>query len=161
MSNAYISLGSNLYNPLNNIETAIKDINKIHYSKLIKISSFYKTLPYGIINQPKYINAAVLLKTYLSPEILLKNLQKIEKIYNKEKKTQKWGPRILDLDILLFDNLIIKSKKLTIPHYDILNRSFFIVPLIEINPKICLPSGKQIIKELKKFNLNDIKLYKI
>lgn len=159
MSNVYIALGSNLNNPLKNIRIAIDKISLIPKSKLIKISSFYETDPYGIKNQPNYINAVILIKTFLLPEILLKYMQKIERKYNRKKKIRKWGPRILDIDMLLFDNLIINNNRLIVPHYDIENRSFFIIPLIEISPKICLPNGIPVIKKLK--NLNNINLRKI
>lgn len=160
-SEVYISLGSNLNIPLNNIKNAISEINNfIPYSKVIKISSFYETIPYGIKEQPKYINAVILIKTLLYPEKLLFYTQKIEKKYNIKKKKNKWGPRILDLDILLFDNIIINKQNLIIPHYDIDNRSFFIIPLIEISSKIRFPDGMLISEKLKKLKKNDIKSLK-
>lgn len=157
MSKVYIALGSNLYNPMKNIKVAINEIKSIPNSKLIKKSSFYETVPYGIMNQPDYINMVILIKTILLPKELIYYTQKIEKKYNK-KKVERWGPRILDIDILLFDNLTIKSDLLTIPHYDIENRSFFIIPLLEMSPKICLPNGKAINKIKNNLNANSCKI---
>lgn len=158
MSYTYIAIGSNLCNPIVNVKNAIIEINGIPKSKIIKISSFYETLPYGYLNQPNYINAVILLKTELSPIILLNHIQNIEKKNGRKRyKNMKWGPRTLDLDILLFDNLKIKNNRLIIPHYDIENRSFFIIPLIEITPKISLPNGIILKTKIKSLNLNNIK----
>lgn len=160
MSKVHIALGSNLENPIKNVQVAINDISFIPNSTVVKVSSFYETLPYGIINQPNFINVVILLQTNLIPEELLYNTQNIEKKYNR-KKIEKWGPRILDIDILLFDNLLLNSSRLIIPHYDLENRSFFIIPLIEITPNICFPNGELMIEKSKKFNLNKDNLRKI
>lgn len=156
-SYVYVSLGSNI-NPIKNIELSIVSIGDIPKSKIIKISSFYKTKPYGnIINQPDYINVVICISTRLSPKKLLNYTQLIELKYGRiRNKYIKWGPRTLDIDILLFDKLIINDKNLIIPHYDIINRIFVIVPLLEISPNICLPNGYMLSLRLKKFDLKKI-----
>lgn len=156
-SYVYISLGSNI-NPIKNIKLSINSLNNIPKINVMKVSSLYKTSPYGnITNQPDYINAVLFLNTQLSPNDLLYHTQLIEKQYGRiRKENLRWGPRTLDIDILLFDKLTIKSKHLTIPHYDIINRIFVIIPLLEISPKVCLPNGKIISSELKKFDLKKI-----
>lgn len=148
MEKVYVSLGSNLSNPLRQIEIGIYSISKIPKSKLICTSSFYKTSPYGLKKQPDYFNMVAFLKTSLDPKKLLYYLQKIEKNQGRIKNI-KWGPRIIDIDILLFGKLILNTSFLTVPHYDLKNRFFILFPLLEINPDICLPNGDKIINILK------------
>lgn len=156
-SYVYIALGSNI-NPIENIKTSIISLKNIPKSKVIKISSFYKTIPYGnIIDQPDYINAVLFLRTQLSPKKLLNYIQLVELKHGRiREKNVKWGARTLDIDILLFDKLIINDKNLIIPHYDMINRIFVVIPLLEISPNIRLPNGYKLSLELKKFNLKNI-----
>lgn len=161
MKTVYISLGSNLNNPLLQLKTAIYLILHIPYSTLSSISSFHNTQAYGLINQPNYLNAVIELQTFLNPFSILYYLHKIEKLQGRKRQGIRWGPRIIDLDILLFNNLSIKSDQLVIPHYDIKNRLFFLLPLLEIAPNVCFPNGKKIkdlniILKYKKFKIKKI-----
>lgn len=142
---AYIGLGSNLSgflkSPQRQLEEAIKHISG-HPGIVVKnVSSFYETKPIGPQNQPDFVNAVANIETSLAPLMLLDYLQKIEANHDRE-RIQKWGARTLDLDILLFDNQQINSKRLTIPHPEIENRAFVLAPLLEIYPNFKPLSGK-------------------
>ena len=133
MSEVYIGLGSNLGNKEKNIQKAIDLIAE--KNKVKKISNFYKTDPVGYLNQDCFLNGAIKIETNLSPEDLLKFLKNIEKKL-KRKKTIKNGPRTIDLDILLYDDLIINTPNLTIPHPRMLEREFVLKPLKEITSSL-------------------------
>ncbi|MCD6055301.1 MAG: folK [Gammaproteobacteria bacterium] len=138
---AYIGLGSNLNNPQHQLEQAISHLKALPESSFIKVSSFYQTKPVGFLDQPDFINAVAAIDTTLDPFDLLKELQQIE---NKQgrMRTQRFGPRTLDLDILLYGNQSIHTDKLIIPHPELLLRQFVIRPLLEIAPAIKLPDGR-------------------
>ncbi|MBK4765323.1 MAG: 2-amino-4-hydroxy-6-hydroxymethyldihydropteridine diphosphokinase [Pantoea sp. Brub] len=141
MKQVYLSLGSNLNNPFYQISKALVSLDKLPQTKRVITSNFYKTVPYGIKDQPDYLNVVTEIKTYLSPITLLKYLQIIELRQGRIRNNQHWGPRILDIDIMLFNNEVINTKDLIIPHYDMLNRVFMLLPLITIAPNISLPNG--------------------
>tara|TARA_Y100000768_G_scaffold91245_1_gene65804 strand:- start:191 stop:637 length:447 start_codon:yes stop_codon:yes gene_type:complete len=128
---AFISLGSNLDHPVKHILVAFDQIEKSSNITVGKISSLYRTRPVGPQNQNDYINAVVSIQTSLPPVELLDTLQRIEKKH-KRKRSVKWGPRSLDLDILLYGTLVLKTKDLTIPHPELVNREFVLIPLVEI-----------------------------
>ena len=131
METAFISLGSNLDHPIKHILDAFSQIEESDKIIVSKISSLYKTIPVGPQNQNDYINAVVVIQTSLTPINLLSTLQGIEKKH-KRKLSMKWGPRSLDLDILMFGKLIIKTRNLTIPHPELVNREFVLIPLLEV-----------------------------
>jgi len=128
----YIGLGSNLGNRKENIKAAIKKLSGLKGVKVIKISKFIETNPVGgPTHQPKFINAAVKIDTKISPPNLLKKIKKIE-IQLGRIKTIVNGPRVIDLDILLYQDKIIKTRNLEIPHPRLFKRSFVMGPLAEI-----------------------------
>ena len=131
METAFISLGSNLDHPIKHILDAFSQIEESDKIIVSKISSLYKTIPVGPQNQNDYINAVIIIQTSLTPINLLSTLQGIEKKH-KRKRSIKWGPRSLDLDILMFGKLIIKTRNLTIPHPELVNREFVLIPLLEV-----------------------------
>lgn len=135
---AYIALGSNLDNPRAHILQAFEDLKTLPQTELIKHSTLIKTKPVGILDQPDFINAAAWIKTHLDPFILLEHLQKIEQQHQR-KKTKPWGPRTLDLDILLYGDKKINTNTLTIPHPHMHERDFVLIPLKEI---MLSPEGK-------------------
>ncbi|WP_039057411.1 2-amino-4-hydroxy-6-hydroxymethyldihydropteridine diphosphokinase [Enterobacter sp. Bisph1] len=141
MTLAYIALGSNLASPLDQINAAIAALGEIPQSRIVTISSLYRTPPLGPQDQPDYLNAAVALETDHEPETLLDHTQRIELQQGRERKDERWGPRTLDLDIMLFGNLSLNTERLTVPHYDMKNRGFMLWPLFEIAPDICFPDG--------------------
>ncbi len=131
METAFISLGSNLDHPIKHILDAFSQIEESDKIIVSKISSLYKTIPVGPQNQNDYINAVIIIQTSLTPINLLSTLQGIEKKH-KRKRSIKWGPRSLDLDILMFGRLILKTRNLTIPHPELVNREFVLIPLLEV-----------------------------
>ncbi|ELA0827539.1 2-amino-4-hydroxy-6-hydroxymethyldihydropteridine diphosphokinase [Klebsiella quasipneumoniae] len=141
MTLAYIALGSNLASPLTQVQAAIHALGEIPHSRVVNVSSFYRTPPLGPQDQPDYLNAAVALETTLSPEALLDHTQRIELQQGRVRKAERWGPRTLDLDIMLFGDALINSERLTVPHYDMRNRGFMLWPLFEIAPDLHFPDG--------------------
>lgn len=138
MTLVYIGLGSNMDLPEQHITAAIQSLGKIQSTRTLRVSSLYKSKPVGPQDQDDYINAVAQLDTELEPLILLDNLQAIENEHGRV-RNERWGPRTLDLDILMFGEKIIQNDRLIIPHPEILNRSFVLVPLIEINPECVIP----------------------
>ncbi|MBT3697073.1 MAG: 2-amino-4-hydroxy-6-hydroxymethyldihydropteridine diphosphokinase [Gammaproteobacteria bacterium] len=131
MNTAFIALGSNLNNPIYHVEKGVRDINHLLETRVIKRSSLYKSKPVGPQNQSDYINAVIKITTNYEPIELLDNLQSIENKHHR-KRVKRWGPRTLDLDILIFNNLIINHERLIVPHPEIVNRDFVLIPLKEI-----------------------------
>ncbi|HGY3716056.1 2-amino-4-hydroxy-6-hydroxymethyldihydropteridine diphosphokinase [Citrobacter sp. Res13-Sevr-PEB04-36] len=140
----YIALGSNLASPLEQVNAAVQALGEIPDSRIIAVSSFYRTPPLGPQDQPDYLNAAVALETTLTPETLLDHTQRIELQQGRVRKAERWGPRTLDLDIMLFGNEVINTRRLTIPHYDMKNRGFMLWPLFEIAPELTFPDGTRL-----------------
>ncbi len=131
MNTAYIGIGSNQHNPKYHVVKGIRDINHLPKIDIQKKSSLYETLPVGPQNQPNFINAVIKIATSYQPRELLTILQSIEKKHHR-KRTKKWGPRTLDLDILIYDDIILDSDVLKIPHPEIIHRDFVLIPLLEI-----------------------------
>ena len=138
MSKIYIALGSNLEEPSQQIYKAINLIDAIDELSVTRKSSLYKTKPIGRIDQPDFINAAIEVEGNISPQNLHTSLQDIETQTGRIRMELN-EPRTLDLDILLIDDLIMKTKKLTVPHPRMHQRQFVIVPLFEINQKLDIP----------------------
>ncbi|EKS6732452.1 2-amino-4-hydroxy-6-hydroxymethyldihydropteridine diphosphokinase [Enterobacter asburiae] len=141
MTLAYIAIGSNLASPLEQVNAAIQALGEIPQSKIVAVSSFYRTPPLGPQDQPDYLNAAVVLETALNAETLLDNTQRIELQQGRVRKAERWGPRTLDLDIMLFGHETINTERLTVPHYDMKNRGFMLWPLFEVAPDLIFPDG--------------------
>lgn len=150
MAVAFIALGSNLAQPVEQLNAAVKAIAALPQTVIEKISSYYGSKPMGPQDQPDYVNAVLKMQTELSPSVLLDELQRIE---NKQGRVRlrRWGERTLDLDILLYDNVKMQSERLTIPHYDMQNREFVIVPLAEIASEWILPDGKAVSELIRNF----------
>lgn len=142
MTPVYIALGSNLASPLTQVNAAIAALGTIPDSRVVAVSSFYRTPPLGPQDQPDYLNAAVVLETSLAPEALLDHTQRIELDQGRVRKAERWGPRTLDLDIMLFGSETIATPRLTVPHYDMKNRGFMLWPLFEIAPELHFPDGE-------------------
>ena len=138
---AYIGLGSNLSEPIKQVQAAIDEIKEIAQSHVIKVSSLYLSKPMGPQDQDDYINAVLALETKLTPLELLDALQSIENKAGRVRKKNRWGARILDLDIILFGNQIINSERLIVPHYGMKEREFVLLPLAEICADLILPSS--------------------
>ena len=145
----YIGIGANLDNPKRQVELAIDSIAQLRDSKLDQYSSLYISPPMGPQDQEHYINAVVKITTILSPVELLDELQLLEKKQGRVRGKVQWGPRTIDLDILLHDQLEIEEPRLKIPHYGMKERAFVLIPLAEIIPELTLPD-KSILADLIK-----------
>lgn len=142
MVRVYIGLGSNLSTPIEQLRNALAAMAALPQTALIAQSSLYLSDPLGPADQPRYINAVAALDTDLSPLALLDGLQTIEQEQGRTRKAERWGPRTLDLDILLFAGLQLDEPRLTVPHYHMHTRAFVLYPLAEIAPHLCLPDGR-------------------
>lgn len=140
MSIAYIALGSNLGNRKQNILTAVNYMEQSGL-KVLALSSLIETEPYGVKDQPLFINAAVKIETALAASDLLKALLAIESMMGRVRKRH-WGERNIDLDLLLYDNLVTKDSELILPHPDMQNRLFVLAPLAEIAGDVIHPVFK-------------------
>ncbi len=140
MTDVYIGLGSNLDNPRARIARAINELASLTKTQLITCSALYSSQAVGPGDQPDYVNAVALLDTELTPLDLLEKLQAIELAHNRI-RIEHWGPRTLDLDILLFDQQIIATERLQVPHPYMKQRNFVLYPLADINPNLVLPCG--------------------
>lgn len=141
MTRVFIAMGSNLASPLEQVNAALTALAEIPESQVVAVSPFYRTPPLGPPDQPDYLNAAVALDTTLAPEALLDYTQRIELQQGRERKAHRWGPRTLDLDIMLFGDLQLDTPRLTVPHYDMKNRAFMLLPLAQIAPDLRFPDG--------------------
>lgn len=130
---AYLSMGSNIGDSKNYLENGINAINNDEKCRVEKVSPFYVTKPVGDVEQADFLNCCVEIETLLSPYELLNLVNKVEKDNNRERLIH-WGPRTLDIDIVLFEGCVISEEKLTIPHIEMANREFVLRPLRDIAP---------------------------
>lgn len=138
---AFIGIGSNQGDKIKNINNALGLLNNNKPEvALIKVASFYKTEPVGYLEQDWFINTVAEIETILAPRDLLKLLMFIEEKMGR-RRAIRWGPRNIDLDILLYGALMVKEPELEIPHPRLTERAFVVVPLAEINPDMILPGG--------------------
>lgn len=140
---SYIALGSNLNEPAQQVTTALSALNDIAECRLLKHSALHKTPPLGPQNQPDFINAVAKIQTKLAAPDLLFALQSLENKHGRVRQ-QHWGPRTLDLDILLYGDSVINSNALIIPHPEITKRDFVLKPLWEIEPALIFPDGQSL-----------------
>lgn len=129
---AYIGLGSNLDDPARQVGTACVEIEGLASSRCLACSSLYATTPVGPVDQPAFINAVACIETALNPHALLDALQHIEREHGRVRDGTRWGPRTLDLDLLIFGDRMLDEPGLTLPHPEIRRRAFVLVPLAEI-----------------------------
>ena len=152
----YVGLGSNLEAPRQQVIKAFVALSSMPKSLLVAQSSLYLSLPMGPQDQENYVNAVAKLTTELKPIELLDQLQMIENLQGRIRGAKQWGPRTLDLDLLLYGNQVISNKRLTVPHYGLKQRSFVLIPLAEIEPQICLPDKNQISDLIRKLGSQGI-----
>jgi 2-amino-4-hydroxy-6-hydroxymethyldihydropteridine diphosphokinase len=144
---AYIGIGSNLGDKTDQCEKAISEILKVDRHKLLAKSSFFKTQPMGYTSQDCFVNGVIKIETNLEPIDLLRTLKTIESNLGRL-KTFRWGPRLIDLDILFFDEREIQTEELQVPHPLIHERQFVLIPLVEIDPGLIHPVLGKTVQEL-------------
>lgn len=152
----YIGLGSNLSDPLSQLNLSLSQLQQHPDLSLETVSSFYRSKPLGPADQPDFINAVAKFKTGLAPMALLRCLQGIENNLHRNRNTKRWGPRTIDLDILTYDNDTVNTPELTIPHSQIKLRNFVILPFSEIAEGFQLPCGDSLSSLAKTCSKNGI-----
>lgn len=135
----FVGLGSNLDRPTRQVETAFELLHGVPESEVVQRSSLYRSSPLGGIEQPDFVNAVAAMSTTLTAREILEELQAIERLRGREDSHIRWGPRILDLDLLLYGDLIIDEPGLSVPHPGIAVRNFVLLPLREIAPEFEIP----------------------
>jgi 2-amino-4-hydroxy-6-hydroxymethyldihydropteridine diphosphokinase len=145
---AFIGLGSNLGERESMIRLALDDLARLPQTLLVRASSLYDTEPVGEVDQPNFLNAVAQIDTELTARQLLWNLQLIEKRLGRV-RTQRWGPRTIDLDLLLYGSLVVEEPDLKVPHPELIRRSFVLVPLVELDPLLIHPlTGETLLNHL-------------
>lgn len=135
----YLGLGSNIGESKKNIEQAISNISVVGDIKVNKTASFYRSKAWGGVEQQDFVNTVIEISTLLSPRQLLQDMQSVE-IAMGRKKTVMWGPRVIDIDILLYDQIVVNEPQLIIPHRYLTTRYFVMVPLMEISDALVIPN---------------------
>jgi 2-amino-4-hydroxy-6-hydroxymethyldihydropteridine diphosphokinase len=145
---AYIGVGSNLDDPRTQVQRAFAKLTELPNTRVVLTSPIYITPPFGPVEQPEFANAVVGLLTQLELRVLLRSLQAIEARQGRPEERQRWGPRIIDLDVLVYGRELVKEADLTVPHPGIVERDFVLYPLADIAPDLDIPGlGK--VAELK------------
>ena len=154
---AYVALGCNLGDRMSTLSSALKALRNHPDCNAVVCSSVYETAPMGPQDQPDYLNAVVGLQTTLSALHLLGELQHIEHLHGRVRDAERWGPRTLDLDLLLYANQIIDTPKLSVPHPGIAERSFVLLPLAELAPDLLVPDKGSVSRLLGQCRQNGIR----
>lgn len=142
---AYIGVGTNLGNKRDNIKRAITMLDEIKQILVTAVAPVYRTAPVGYTEQDYFLNTVVQVETYLSPRELLAKMLGIEDKMGR-KRTIRWGPRVIDLDLLLYGDKEVKEKDLIVPHPRLTKRAFVAVPLADLAPDLKLPGGKSAVQ---------------
>ena len=143
MFTAHIGLGANLGDPVRTLDAAVQALRQLPDAQLTGLSHFYRSAPVGPSGQPDYVNAVARIETRMTAHALLAALQAIENLHGRTREIR-WGARTLDLDLLLYANDEILTSSLKVPHIELKNRNFVIIPLLDINPDLTLPEGTRL-----------------
>jgi 2-amino-4-hydroxy-6-hydroxymethyldihydropteridine diphosphokinase len=154
---AWIGLGSNLHDPVKQLHQALRRVGKDKHTRVTRVSSFYRTPPWGDEQQDDFINAVAEVRTSLEPFALLQHLRKIEILMGRERGSRRWGPRVIDLDILMYGDIALRTAELVIPHARMHERAFVLVPLSELDDKLDIPGHGNIGNLLKKLDVSNIR----
>jgi len=136
VTRAYIGLGSNLDDPLAQVHAGIAALRALAGTRAVRCSSFYRSAPIGVTAQPDFINAACALDTALPPETLMDSLLAIERVRGRRRTGPPGGPRVLDLDLLLYGERVMETPHLSLPHPRLHERAFVLYPLMELDPDL-------------------------
>ncbi|MBM7573179.1 2-amino-4-hydroxy-6-hydroxymethyldihydropteridine diphosphokinase [Aquibacillus albus] len=147
MNTAYVALGSNISPRFTYLQKAIDLLSTYEEIEVIQQSSIYETIPVGYAEQGNFLNMVVKIRTSLDPLVLLSYCQSIEKKLGRKREI-KWGPRTIDLDILLYNEENIKTEQLTVPHPRMHERAFVLIPLCDIDPSINIPFLNKTVKDV-------------
>lgn len=139
MSIAYIALGGNLGDPAATLRSALRELDQVPNTRVLQHSRFYRSQAVGPGEQPDYVNAVARVESALSPHELLDQLLAIEASHGRVRDGRRWGPRTLDLDLLLYARLQISDARLTLPHPQIMRRNFVLAPLVELDQDLEIP----------------------
>lgn len=137
---AWLGLGSNMRRPVEQLETALDQIAQIKGVEVLKVSGFYRTPPWGDTRQEEFVNAVARVETSLAPVPLLKALQAVENGMGRTRSGRRWGPRVIDIDLLLYGDLQFRSEELELPHPRMHERAFVLVPLCDLDADLVIPS---------------------
>jgi len=141
----YVGLGSNLGDREATLREALRRLAEIEGVAVVAVSSFRQTDPIGKVDQPRFVNAAAELETSLAPRDLLDRLLEVERGLGRDRaKEERWGPRTLDLDLLLYGNETVEEPGLEVPHPRLTERAFVLEPLLELDPDLRLPDGRRL-----------------
>lgn len=144
---AYLGVGTNLGDRMGNIREALRKLRDLPTIRLGRVSSVYETAPVGLTDQPDFLNLIVSVRTGLAPPALLGALLNIENQMGRV-RTERWGPRVIDLDLLLYGGERVSLPELTVPHPRLRERAFVLVPLAEIAPEMTLPGDEKKVADL-------------
>lgn len=139
MSRAYVALGANLGDPAATLAQALRELDQVRATRVAGQSRFFRSRAVGPGTQPDYVNAVARLETNLTPHELLAELHAVEARHGRVRDGTRWGPRTLDLDLLLFDDLVLDDGRLVLPHPEITRRNFVLAPLLELDPDLRIP----------------------
>lgn len=154
---AYVGLGSNLEDPLRQVRQAFDELDALPQTRLLQRSPLYRSVPHGPAEQPDYVNAVAMLETRLEPQALLDELHRIERRHGRVRAVH-WGPRTLDLDLLLYADRRIDSQHLTVPHPQMHRRAFVLAPLHDIAPDLRLPGLGLLAERLHEVDTSDLQV---
>jgi 2-amino-4-hydroxy-6-hydroxymethyldihydropteridine diphosphokinase len=156
---AYIGLGSNLDQPEAQVRRGFDEIAVIPQTQLLQRSKLYRCAPWGLTDQPDFINAAAQIQTKLEPRQLLEQLLAIERKCGRVRGGQRWGPRVLDLDLLLYADYVDTDSALQLPHPRVAERAFVLTPLADLAPQLLIPGFGSVSELLAKLNHNDCRVF--
>lgn len=157
MTTTWVGLGSNLGESVKCLEAAFGELDALAQTRLLRRSRLYKTAPWGVTDQPDFINAVAELTTTLAPEALLDALLAIEARHGRERR-EHWGPRTLDLDLLLYGAERITTERLQVPHPHLGERAFVLVPLAELEPALEIPGSDTVSRLLATVDASDVEV---
>lgn len=147
---AYVGLGSNLGDSRRAVSSALSALAALSVDGAVRCSSLYETPPWGVLEQPSFINAAASFDTSLAPLDLLQALLAIERAAGRVRNGTRWGPRTLDLDLLHMQNVVFNDERLVLPHPRIVERAFVLLPLCELEPELDLPAVGRVAELLER-----------
>jgi 2-amino-4-hydroxy-6-hydroxymethyldihydropteridine diphosphokinase len=156
---AYVGIGSNLLGPAKQVESALQALDQIMQTRLVARSQLYATPPWGGIKQPDFVNAVAELQTELEPRELMHALLTIEHDFGRRRGALRFGPRVIDLDLLLYADRSIEETDLHVPHPRLRERAFVLVPLAEIAPALIVPRQGAVLDLLAKVDVSGCRLW--